>query len=135
MLREREGEREGERERERYSDGKRQGGRGSPPPPPPPRVKLVAHFFFSFSFLTRSRSKLTSPVLPPPSPIINCRRRPLLPLADNTRPNATQPGIPYRVASLIAPHGSDDEIKPGNCLGPCPDPPYNSTAGMPDVDW
>lgn len=48
-----------------------------------------------------------------------------------------EPGIPYRIAALTAPHGSDTEIKPGHCLGPCPDPPYNSKQnnGMPPMDW
>ena len=49
-----------------------------------------------------------------------------------------EPGLPYRIATLVAPHGSDDEIRPGNCLGPCPEPPSyydDNRTGMPDVDW
>ena len=59
-----------------------------------------------------------------------------------TKPITTEPGIPYRIAALTAKHGSDTEIKPGDCLLPCPNPPYSnnsnsnsSTDGMPPLDW
>ena len=52
-----------------------------------------------------------------------------------------EPGIPYRLATLTAKHGSDTEIKPGDCLLPCPNPPYSTNSntttdgGMPPLDW
>jgi hypothetical protein len=102
------------------------------------RFTRCAFLFFFFFFAAKPKAEANShlPFCSPHHPssivvVVRCYPSP----TTTPRPNATQPGIPYRVASLIAPHGSDDEIKPGNCLGPCPDPPYNSTAGMPDVDW
>jgi hypothetical protein len=61
----------------------------------------ISFFLFLFCREAESRSKLTSPVLLPPSPIINCRRRPLLPLADHHPPperDAARHTLPRRVA-------------------------------------
>ena len=46
----------------------------------------------------------------------------------------TQPGVPYRIASLVAPHGSENATSSGG------DPDASSYdghggGGMPDEDW